>query len=583
MPKAPLLLLCALALAPLNARAAAKEKLDDDPLLRAMVDELDRSKANLQSVKGSEPLYYLSYRVSDGRWFTDTASFGALEDYAGSDEATAGRARRLFVSARVGNRQLDNTHKVRGGFGFDHFFEHASLPIEDDPVALQVVLWRETDRAYKWAAKQLIKVKANKQVKVEEEDRADDFSVEKPQVFLGKKANDTFDRKAWKDRLKRASALFKSHPLILQSQVNLQGGSWTHYFVDSEGTRVREPRFFARIMIAGGVKTDDGMDLDLYDEFDADQPDLLPSEAQIEAKVKQLIARLEALRLAPAVEPYSGPAIITNRAAAVFFHEVFGHRVEGHRQKDEEEGRTFTKKVNQKIMPEFISIFDDPTLTDFQKTPLNGHYLYDDEGVLSQKASLVESGVLKTFLLGRAPIANFSHSNGHGRAQPGLEPVARQGNLVVQSARQMPFAELRLKLIEEIRRQKKPYGLVFEEISGGFTFTRTELPQAFKVLPLVVTRVFADGRPDELVRGVDIVGTPLQSLENILATGDDYAVFNGFCGAESGFVPVSAVAPSLLISEIEVERRTKGHDRPPLLPPPKPALSTIAPAAKEVK
>ena len=186
MPKAPTtLLLCALTMAPLAALAATKDKADDDPLLKAMVDELERSRGNLQSVKGSEPLYYLSYRVSDGRWFIDSASFGALEDYAGSDDDAAGRARRLFVSARVGTKQLDNTHKVRGGYGFDRYFEHGALPIEDDPVALQIALWRETDRAYKWAAKQLIKVKANKQVKVEEEDRADDFSVEKAQFFLG--------------------------------------------------------------------------------------------------------------------------------------------------------------------------------------------------------------------------------------------------------------------------------------------------------------------------------------------------------------------------------------------------------------
>lgn len=583
MRKTVLSLLAALvALATLPAPAAAAGK-DDDALLKALVDELGRSMTNLKS-QGDEPLYYLSYRVSDGRWFVDSASFGAIEDFSGGDEATAGRARRLYVSARVGSRQLDNTHKVRGGFGWgDRYYERTALPIEDDPAALQIALWKETDRAYKMAAKQLIKVKANKSVKVEEEDRADDFSEEKPSVSLGKKASDGFDRKAWKEKLKKASALFKGHPRILHSQVSLQGGSWTHYFVDSEGGRVREPRFFVRIMIAGTVKSDDGMDLELYDELDADRVEALPTDAQMEAKVKGLIARLETLRAAPVVEPYSGPAIITNRAAAVFFHEIFGHRVEGHRQKDEEEGHTFTKKVGQRIVPEFISVLDDPTQKFYGKTPLNGAYQFDDEGVAAQKVSLVESGVLKGFLMGRTPIANFPKSNGHGRAQPGAAPVARQGNLIVQSAKQMSYPDLRKQLVAEVQKRGKPYGLVFQEISGGFTMTRTgDLPQAFKVLPLIVMRVYADGRPDELVRGVDLVGTPLQSLENILATGDDYSVFNGFCGAESGFVPVSAVAPSLLLKEIEVERRAKGQDRPPLLPSPleQPAA---APAAKEVK
>ncbi|MBI5546259.1 MAG: peptidase U62 [Deltaproteobacteria bacterium] len=579
MPKALTLLSLAALLSATPTGALAKERLADDPLMKAMVDELERSRTNLQA-KGDEPLYYLSYRVSDGRWFVDSASFGAIEDYSGGEEETSGRARRLFVSARVGSRALDNTHKVRDSFGWDNYYDRAQLPIEDDPAALQIALWKETDRAYKAAARQLIKVKANKQVKVQEEDSADDFSTEKPNVFLGKKAGETtFDRKAWKERLKRLSALFKAYPLILHSQITLQGGSWTHYFVDSEGSLIREPRFFVRIMMAGAVKSDDGMDLDLYDEVDASAPDKLPTEALLEARVKTLIERLHALRQAPVVEPYTGPAIITNRAAAVFFHEIFGHRVEGHRQKDADEGRTFTKKVGQRIVPEFISVLDDPTQKVFGATPLNGHYLYDDEGVPSQKVPLVESGVLKGFLLGRTPIANFSKSNGHGRAQPGSAPVARQGNLIVQSTRQVSFAELRKQLIEEAKKRGKPYGLVFHEIPGGFTMTRTgDLPQAYKVLPLVVTRVYADGRPDELVRGVDLVGTPLTSLESILATGDDFDLFNGFCGAESGFVPVSAVAPSLLLSEIEVERRAKGHDRPPLLPPP---LLPV-PVAKEV-
>jgi hypothetical protein len=171
--------------------------------------------------------------------------------------------------------------------------------------------------------------------------------------------------------------------------------------------------------------------------------------------------------------------------------------------------------------------------------------------------------------MGRSPIKGFPTSNGHGRAQAGLAPVARQGNLIVSSTSQLPFSQLREKLIAEVKKQGKPFGLIFDDISGGFTQTRAEVqPQAFKVLPLIVKRVYPDGRPDELVRGVDLIGTPLESFEKILATGDDFDVFNGYCGAESGWVPVSAVAPSLLIGQIEVERRKPSHDRPPLLPPP---------------
>jgi predicted Zn-dependent protease len=181
---------------------------------------------------------------------------------------------------------------------------------------------------------------------------------------------------------------------------------------------------------------------------------------------------------------------------------------------------------------------------------------------------VVESGVLKTFLLSRSPIKGFSHSNGHGRRQPGAEPVSRQSNLLVESSKQVPEQRLRQMLIDEVKRQNKPYGYYFQQVTGGFTTTRRAGVQAFKVLPLVVYRVFPDGRADQLVRGADIVGTPLASFAKILATGDRPEVFNGYCGAESGSVPVSAVSPALLISEIEIEKKQKSQERPPLLPPP---------------
>lgn len=560
---------------------ASKPREADDPVLRALVEELSRSQGNLAKVKGEEPPYYLAYRLTDGASSVDVASFGALQNAvaAGRD---AGRSRILDVSVRVGSRSLDNTHKVRGNHGFEMDGSGAEpLPIEDDPGALRVGIWRATDRAYKAAVKNLIKVRANRQVKIAEEDQADDFSQEEPSVSLAPRWSGTFDRAAWQERLKRLSTLFKDHPSILGSTVTLQASGGTTYFVDTEGARIRQPRFTASIIVAGTVRAPDGMDLGLYEDVEATSPDQLPAEPELEKLVLNLIAKLESLRKAPSIEPYSGPAIIKNRAAAVFFHEIFGHRVEGHRQKDVEEGHTFTRKVGQRVAPDFITIYDDPTRERFGSVPLNGFYRFDDEGVAAQRTSLIESGVLKGFLFGRSPIKGFPHSNGHGRAQPGQAPVSRQGNLFVESSRRLPLPKLRERLIEEVKKNGKPYGLVFEQISGGFTFTRTGgAPQAFKVVPLVVTRVYADGRPDELVRGVDIVGTPLSSIERIVATGDDEAVFNGFCGAESGYVPVSAVAPSMLISEIEVERKAPGHDRPPLLPPPplRPPAAIAAPA-----
>jgi predicted Zn-dependent protease len=259
---------------------------------------------------------------------------------------------------------------------------------------------------------------------------------------------------------------------------------------------------------------------------------------------------------------------LTGRAAAVFFHEVFGHRAEGFRQKDINEGQTFTSKVGEQILPEFISIKDDPTEASFRGQMLLGNYAFDDEGVPGENVSLVDHGVLKTFLMSRSPLVTIPESNGHGRRQLGFVPVARQGNLIVSSSRTMTDAQLRQKLIELVKAQGKPFGLLIDDIAGGFTFTGRSQPQAFQVLPLVVYKVFPDGRPDQLVRGVDIVGTPLVSLTKIVATGDTPDIFNGYCGAESGSVPVSAVAPAILISEMEVQKKETSTDKPPILPPP---------------
>jgi len=316
------------------------------------------------------------------------------------------------------------------------------------------------------------------------------------------------------------------------------------------------------------TRAEDGMELLRVETFQAPAASGLPSEAELTAKVDKMAADLKALRNAPVAEPYDGPALLSGRAAAVFFHEVVGHRLEGHRQRDEEEGQTFTKKVNQEVLPKFLSVADDPTIQVLASVKLAGSYAFDNEGTPARRVEVIQNGVLKDFLMSRMPIKDFSQSNGHGRNQPGLMPTGRQGNLIVTSTQAVTEAQLRQKLIEEVKKQGKPYGLYFDDIQGGFTLTQRSLPQAFQVLPVIVYRIYADGRPDELVRGVDIVGTPLAALTRIMVTGDQQHVFNGVCGAESGQVPVAAVSPAMLFSEMEVQKRAHAHERPPILPPP---------------
>lgn len=534
-----------------------------DPTLTAMTQELNRSYAALSKAQ-PVPLYYLEYEIWDDHQIALTASLGALID--DNDQ----RQRNLNVDVRVGSAKLDNTHEMRGGGpDFSEYIPtNVEVPVDDNPVALKALLWTETDRRFKDAQERYTKIQSERQVKVLETDTSADFSSA-PTVKFNNKAPDVWvDANVWRERLKKLSAVFRQYPWILNSKVGLTATSGNRYIVNSDQSQIIDGKVRYMIRIDVSTMADDGMELGLAGRFFAPSPDRLPGDTAIMAKIDSLIQNLDALRKAPIVEPYSGPAIMMNEACGVFFHEIFGHRIEGHRQKSEFEGQTFTKKINEPIMPDFISVVDDPTMADFNGLYLNGHYQYDDEGVAAQPAKIVENGILRSFLLSRSPIAGFPFSNGHGRRSYGHRVVTRQGVLCVKSAKTVPIQELRKALIEECRKQNKPYGLIFYDISGGYTSMGREGAQAFKVIPLFVKRVYVDGRPDEIVRGVDIVGTPLLSLSKIALTGDDYAIFNGTCGAESGWVPVSSIAPSILMSEIEIEKKAKGQDKPPILPAP---------------
>jgi predicted Zn-dependent protease len=556
-------ILC-LCLAPADTGASpAVESSRESVLLRAMQEELNRSLAGFKS-KGDPAPYFLSYGVTEEHSVEISASYGAIK--TSSNEKT----RRLDVDVRVGDHRLDNSHRLRGD-RFQFSFEYPNpvdLPIEDDPAAIKARLWLETDKRYKAAVERLIQVKANQAVMVKEEDESDDFSREDPARFVAPTVEIAPDIPRWERRLRDHSAFFKKFPEIYESAVSLIADATNKYLVNSEGTVLQHGGTHWRLWLTAQTKAEDGMDLYLYESFDVLSPEDLPDDRKVEEASERLARNLLALRNAPTIEPYTGPAILSGRAAAVFFHEIFGHRIEGHRQKDEEEGQTFTKKVGQPVLPSFVSVYDDPMQTRSGKIDLNGHYGFDDEGVPAQRVAVVEKGILKSFLMSRSPIAGFSKSNGHGRRSPGFRPVGRQGNLIVETTEPVTEERLREMLIEECRKQEKPYGLIFKDISGGFTFTGRAIPQAFQVTPLLVYRVYTDGRPDELVRGVDLIGTPLVSFGKILAAGRNTEVFNGYCGAESGAVPVSGVSPSILTGEIEIQKKEKSTERPPLLPPP---------------
>ncbi|HXM39931.1 MAG TPA: metallopeptidase TldD-related protein [Bryobacteraceae bacterium] len=529
----------------------------DDVLLASMQRELQRAQTGLAKLDPAP--YFLSYSVYDQHVAIVVGSEGSLVN------STQARLRTAGVTMRIGTPALDNAHEENRNSAIGS----GMLPLADDPDAIAHELWKLTYEEYRKASKAYLNVKTDTQVHAEEEDTSPDFSQEKPRTHADySDPGPAPDAKALEQFVRQYSAQFRKYSYIYSSAVVIAGQQTRLHFVSSEGSRVMAPGSLVRAVIQAETRAEDGMDLMRVETFQAESLAHLPTEPEIAARVEAMARDLKALREAPLAEPFDGPALLSGRSAGVFFHEVLGHRVEGHRQRGLQEGQTFTKKIGQLVLPEFLSVTDDPTLRTLNGMDLGGWYEYDDEGMPATRVEVVKDGILKNFLMSRMPIKGFGNSNGHGRAQAGLMPTGRQGNLIVTSSRTVKDSELRQRLLDEVKKQGKPYGLYFDDIQGGFTLTARATPQAFQVLPVLVWRVYADGRPDELVRGVDIVGTPLAALNRILVTGEKMAVFNGMCGAESGQVPVAAAAPAMLFSEIEVQKRAGSPDRPPILPPP---------------
>lgn len=543
-----------------TAGAQTGAKQPASVVLSATQAELARSLQELR--KQPVPPYFLSYEITEDHSVNVSGEFGTLTH---SNET---RRRQLDVDVRVGDYNLDNTRKVRGAFpNFMDRFSNAPIPLEDDADAIRAALWNQTDKKYKRAVELLTTVRTNNQVKVQQEDNSADFSREKPEVASEAVVPIAVDRKVWEDKIRRYTAPFKPYGDIYEANASLSASRETRWFVSSEGSAVQTSRTYYRLFVSAATKAEDGMELPRYESFASFTPEGLPDDATVLKTVEKMIADLKALKAAPVVDPYTGPAILTGRATGVFFHEVFGHRIEGHRQKNDDEAQTFKKMVGQAVLPDFLSVYFDPTLKRYGNTDLVGNYSYDDQGVKARRVTAVENGILKNFLMSRSPIEGFPNSNGHGRAQPGFAPVARQSNLLVVPSRSVSRDKLKDMLIDQIKKENKPFGLLFDDIQGGFTLTGRTIPNAFNVLPIMVYRIYPDKR-EELVRGVDLIGTPLTVFSKIVAAADDVAVFNGVCGAESGGVPVSASGPAILVSQIEAQKKQKSQERSPILAAP---------------
>jgi TldD protein len=540
----------------LSVPAVAQDKLSD-----ILITELNR---NMDALKNEKTVpYYLSYRVNDVKTYAIETSFGQIIKSGWTHN------RKLCVQARVGNSTVDNTHPIKGeDYGWFDWDRGIELPVENVAEGINQVLWKETDKQYRKSADMYAKVLANMAVKVEDEDKSEDFSKEKPVVYYEAPLSETglaFDVNLWEEKLKSYSAIFLQNKDIIEGNSNFTYIIERKYFVSNDGSNIVENRVTCRIMLNGKTQADDGMDLPLYSSYFGFYPGDLPSDEIIINETKKLSETLTKLRAAPVVDSYTGPALLSAASAGVFFHEIFGHRIEGQRMKDESDAQTFKKKVGEKVLNENLSIVFDPGISKFKNFFLNGAYKYDDQGQAGKKLVIIEKGILKNFLMSRTPIEGFGNSNGHGRAQAGMQAVSRQSNMFVESAKPMSNQDLKKALIAEAKKQGKEYGYLFVNTVGGFTMTGRYIPNAFNVTPTEVYRIYTDGRADELVRGVDLVGTPLSIFSNIEAAGDDFGLFTGFCGAESGSVPVSTICPTLFVKQIETQRKAKNQTKLPIL------------------
>ena len=527
-----------------------------------MTAELQRNQKTLQ-IDDFEVPYFIGYRIIEQRKVDARATFGALireQDV---------RQRRAAVDVRVGDYRFDSSPDPDLAMGYDYesFAPSNEVPIDGDFSSIQSTLWLLTDAAYKQGLSSYLQKKA-KAVSTIKKQHVDSFSREEAVRMTTQPLKPKADLPAWRQMVKQLSKRFRDTPALLDGTVSFGLVHTKTFLVTTEGTRVAKEHALYQLNVHAVTRAEDGMLLDqgktvYFDRFDAISP-----MAEMEKIIQSVSTDLIALRDAPLAEPYTGPAILDGEAAGVFFHETIGHRLEGERQNDDSEGQTFKGQVGKAILPRFISIVDDPTVDKLGDVALNGHYRIDDQGVVAKRTVLIERGVLKSFLTSRTPIEGFNRSNGHGRAQGTARPVARMGNLLVSSDKAVAREELKAMLVAEAKKQGKPYGLIISDMTGGSTNTSNYGYQAFKGTPRKVYRVDAETGEEVLVRGVEMVGTPLTAINKIIATDSTARSFNGYCGAESGYVPVSASAPAILFREVELQRTKRAKRRGPILKAP---------------
>ena len=515
-------------------------------------------------VPGFPRPYFISYLVRDEERWCLKAKFGALKG------RTHERTRNAFADVRVGSYGYD---QVRDGGLLDNDKEAESYGYVDLPFGgrdqdgLRHGLWRLTDGRYREAVEALSDKKSRELTFRDPGRQFKALEKRKPMVDLGWTPFPEVDVDAWSRYVERASALLKKFPDVKDGQVEFEADHVCRVFVSSEGARQIQCHPVWSVECYMWVLSENGDGLPWTVKHTVADPDELPSAQQFHREIRKRVDVLRRLARAPTLRSFCGPALLEPVPAGLLMHEAVGHRLEGNRLLASGEGQTFKDSLGQRILPEFLSIRENPLLERYCGRTLIGHYRYDDEGVAAQDTPLVVGGELQRFMTTRIGISKGHRSSGHARTAYHQRPISRMGLTLVEATDGLDARGLRRRFLEEIRRQKAPFGIRIIEASSGETATDAYNFQAFLGEINLASKVYPDGS-EEWIRGVNFVGTPLNAIRSIVAAGSEHVVDNAYCGAESGYVPVTTISPALVVSELELQSKAETPYSPYTFPLP---------------
>ena len=519
------------------AHAAAK----GDGLLEALLMELDRSKAQLKMDQVQAP-YYIEYRVNEVEDIGAEAAYGALR------ENQHIHVRVLRVVVRIGDYMQDSYFGRGQG-------ESSILPLDNDPIALRHQIWLATDDAYKAAGQALAEKQAAMKQFSTDPNPVDDFAKSPKMIAVEPTASLKIDEAAWKKTLEDLTSLYKQYPDVQSVTASARFSAINEYLVNSEGTVTRCGKTTYSVQLNGSAQAADGMRLSRSPAFMVARPEELPTRAALMGEAKKMLETVVALRQAPIVEEeYRGPVLFAADAADDIVSSLIGQNLLGQKPQLGKPNRTtgaFATSYKTRVLPNFLSVVDDPTMKDFQGKSLVGSYAVDSEGVKAQAVNTIENGMLANYLVGRQPIRDFPTSNGHGRAAPGSFPGPSLGVLLVKSSDAQAPDELKKKVIQMVKEQGKEYGYRVETLGPGNA-------------PRLLYRVYAKDGHEELVRGAVFNELDIRAIRNdLIAVGDDPLVSN-----RAGAAPTTIISPSFLFGELEVKRADTSKDKLPDYPAP---------------